>query len=146
VIVKNGKVEERTRHDEETHWVAAHLSSCHGCRAGLKRSGCICPDGVYYHNNPPKETTHCVETVVTSETETTNTTQPCEVGNSGRQGAQAGTLTETFRVTTTTTTTTVYRGEDIIFGPSTTPPVVERELLSSEFSPTGPCRNIPGPQ
>ena len=94
----------------------------------------------------PKHSEIRVETVVTTETETTNTTQPCEVGNSGRQGAQAGTLTETFRVTTTTTTTTVYRGEDIIFGPDTDPPVVERELLSSEFSPTGPCRNIPGSQ
>jgi len=91
----------------------------------------------------------CEETVVTTETQTTNTTQPCEVGNSGRQGVQAGTLTETFEVTTTTTTTTVFQGNPnsgkVVSGP-TTEEQTTREPISSEFTPTGPCKNIPGPK
>jgi hypothetical protein len=94
-------------------------------------------------------TQRCVETVVTTETVTTDTTRPCEVGNSGRTGTQAGTLTETFRVTTTTTTTTVFRGNpnagNIVSGPTTTTSV-DREQISSDFTPTGNCRNVPGPQ
>ena len=94
-------------------------------------------------------TQRCVETVVTTETVTTDTTRPCEVGNSGRTGTQAGTLTETFRVTTTTTTTTVFRGNpnagNIVSEPTTTTSV-DRVLISSDFTPTGNCRNVPGPQ
>src|SRR5215213_6480901 len=88
-----------------------------------------------------KFTVRCVETVVTTETETTNTIRPCEVGNSGRTGVQAGSLTKTFRVTTTTTTTTVFQGNpnagNVVSGP-TTDVQTSRELLSSVFTPTGP--------
>jgi hypothetical protein len=101
-------------------------------------------------NNMGQFTQRCVETVVTTETVTTpGATQPCEVGNSGRTGTQEGTLTQTFRVTTTTTTTTVFRGNpnagNVISGPTTTTEV-DRELISSEFTPTGKCKNTPGPQ
>jgi hypothetical protein len=94
-------------------------------------------------------TERCVETDITTETQTTDTTRPCEVGNSGRQGVQAGTLTETYQITTTTTTTTVFQGNpnagNIVSGPTTTTDV-QRDLISSEFTATGPCKNIPGPQ
>jgi hypothetical protein len=96
-----------------------------------------------------KSTVQCVETVVTTRTETVATSQSCEVGNSGRQGTQAGTLTRTFEVTTTTTTTTVFQGNpragNIVSGPTTTTTTSER-LIGEEFTPTGKCRNVAGPQ
>ena len=99
--------------------------------------------------SPGKFTVRCVETVVTTETVTTPAVQACEVGSSGRQGTQAGTLTQTFQVTTTTTTTTVFQGNpqagNVASGPTTTTDV-QRVLTSSVFTPTGNCRNIPGPQ
>jgi hypothetical protein len=101
-------------------------------------------------NDRGQFTQTCVETTTETFTETTNETQSCEVGNSGRQGVQKGTLTKTFEVTTTTTTTTVFKGNpsagNIISGPTTTTEEGDPVLISSEFTPTGPCKNIPGPQ
>lgn len=114
------------------------------------------------------EVTQTTEQEVTQETETvvTQTTRSCQVGNSGRVGTQAGTLTETYLVTTTktylvtttTTTTEVFRGSKpnpnkLLSTDTVTETTRElqstettRVLQSSEFTPTGDCKNISGPQ
>jgi hypothetical protein len=73
-------------------------------------------------------------TCVLVTTETVATTQPCTVGNSGRMGTQAGT------VTTTTTTTTVFAGRSEQVKSQTT------DTQTGDFVATGNCRNVPGPQ
>ena len=72
----------------------------------------------------------------------TSTVRSCEVGNSGRQGTQEGTLVETFE--TTTTRTRVFRGMSHNLESDTT--TEDRQLISSEFEASGNCKNIPGPQ
>jgi hypothetical protein len=74
--------------------------------------------------------TTCV--VVTQQTVATE--RPCEVGNSGRMGTQAGT------VTTTTTTTTVFRGRSENIESTNT------QTETGPFVATGNCRNVSGPQ
>lgn len=74
--------------------------------------------------------TTCV--VVTEQT--VETQRSCEVGNSGRQGTQEGT------VTTTTTTTTVFPGR------SHNPQSTSTQTVTGDFVATGPCKNDPGPQ
>jgi hypothetical protein len=100
-------------------------------------------------NDRGQFTQECVETVVTTRTETVAAEQPCEVGSSGRTGVQSGTLTRTIEVTTTTTTTTVFQGNpragNIVSGPESDVQTTER-VLSEDFSATGPCKNVPGPQ
>ena len=93
----------------------------------------------------------CVETTTTTEERTEPAPdQACEVGRSGRTGTQKGTQTNTYEVTTTKTTTTVYQGMPApgkvpVSGPTTTEEVSEVLIEEGPFTPTGPCRNIPGP-
>jgi hypothetical protein len=76
-------------------------------------------------------TTTCqVTTTVPVQTE-----RSCEVGNSGREGTQQGTVTET------TTTTIVFNGSSGNVRSSTTGPTE-----FGDFEATGPCKNNPGPQ
>ena len=92
--------------------------------------------------------TTCVETttVTTTRTETAPATRPCEVGRSGRTGTQEGTETRTFEVTTTTTTTRVFAGRSENLRSENTETETTEELIDVDFTPTGPCRNVPGPQ
>jgi hypothetical protein len=92
----------------------------------------------------------CVETTTKPFEETITTTRSCEVGNSGRQGTQAGTQTNFFEVTTTTTTREVFQGNNLkkfirseFVGEETSEPVLVEE---GEFVATGKCKNNPGPQ
>ncbi len=95
-------------------------------------------------------TVTCVETSTDTFTDTQTTTQPCQVGNSGRTGQQEVTTTSTFEVTTTTTTVTTFRGNpqagNVLTGPTSTsvdsPPV----LIGEPEITTGNCQNTPGPQ
>ena len=92
----------------------------------------------------------CVETVTETTFETTAATRSCEVGNSGRMGTQEGTSTQEFQQTTTTTTTTVFKGgsgKKIISGPTTDTVVGPKVPVGDPvFTPTGGCKNNPGPQ
>jgi hypothetical protein len=94
----------------------------------------------------------CVETTTTTEERTEPATpQACEVGRSGRTGTQEGTQTNTYEVTTTATTTTVYVGQPApgkipVSGPTTVEETSEVLIEEGPFTPTGPCRSIPGPQ
>ena len=93
----------------------------------------------------------CVETTTTTEERTEPAPdQACEVGRSGRTGTQKGTQTNTYEVTTTKTTTTVYQGMPApgkipVSGPTTVKETSEVLIEEGPFTPTGPCRNIPGP-
>ena len=92
---------------------------------------------------------------------------PCQVGQSNRTGIQRGIQTQEvlvttigiFEVTYEETTTTVFQGNvggQIVSGPTTergekiseeqVDTRVEEEVVDTTFTPTGPCRNIPGPQ
>jgi len=82
--------------------------------------------------------------VTTEEVSTPTTPQPCEVGNSGRQGTQEGNLVDTYQVTKQTTTTAQYQGfpstDNMIEGSYTEETVVlSSVLVSSEFKKSGPC-------
>ena len=95
---------------------------------------CTCERGV--------QTCRTVTTTTRRETRTRSGRQSCEIGNSGRQGTQAGTFTEVFEITTTTTTTQRFQGcgnrNNPIGQPQTTTTTSER-LVSSTFRATGPC-------
>ena len=94
----------------------------------------------------------CVETTTTTVERTEPATpQPCQVGQSGRTGLQAGTQTNTYEVTTTTTTVTVYQGipqpeKTPVSGPTTTTDVSEELIAEGPFPPTGPCISDRGRQ
>jgi hypothetical protein len=94
----------------------------------------------------------CVETTTTTVERTEPATpQPCQVGQSGRTGLQAGTQTNTYEVTTTTTTVTVYQGipqpeKTPVSGPTTTTDVSEELIAEGPFTPTGPCISDRGRQ
>ncbi|MBA2443505.1 MAG: hypothetical protein H0V53_14070 [Rubrobacter sp.] len=92
----------------------------------------------------------CVEESTVEFEETVTTSRECEVGNSGRQGTQAGTQTNIFEVTTTTTTREFFQGNNLkkfirseFVGEETSEPVLVEE---GEFVATGKCKNNPGPQ
>lgn len=78
-------------------------------------------------------------------TETTTTTQSCQVGQSHREGQQEVTTTETYLVTTTTFQETVFRGRSENVESQRTFTTTSRELIDTETS-EGQCRNEPGPQ
>ena len=92
----------------------------------------------------------CVEETTRTFTETVNVSRDCEVGNSGRQGTQEGTQTNTFEVTTTTTTKEFFQGNNLNNPQgSQVVSVVESDpvlIEEGEFVATGNCKNNPGPQ
>ncbi len=102
-------------------------------RAGAQTT-CTCERGV--------QTCRTVTTTTTRETRTRSGRNACTIGRSGQQGTQAGTFTDVFEITTTTTTTQRFRGcgtqNNPIGQPQTTTTTQER-LVSSTFTPTGPC-------
>jgi hypothetical protein len=104
----------------------------------------------------------------TTEYRTTDVTVPCQVGNSPRTGTQSATETQEVLVTTygvydveyTRTTTTVYRGNgtngQVVSTGSVDTPTGQETLVRTyteetpvgepTITPTGNCRNTPGPQ
>ena len=121
------------------------LAGAVGVRSGAsaQQEMCTCTQGVQT----------CTTVTMGSRTFTREVSgsQTCEVGNSDRQGTQQGTFSQECTQATQTTTTRQFRGcgnKKNQIGETTmrTVDVGDPVCVNTGFTPTGDCKNNPGPQ